>query len=349
LKRLFPLFLAAMLCGGCLDFGSEKKEEVQPVVSGSVDLISPEEPAISIDDSVKPTLVQTFDTEKWNTYVDLNNDLAVNFYPVLNNYFQAFGNRLEYDPPKSPADIQRFVEALEASGQLNRDIEKALAAAEGSQSSLDTATAEMAGNLKKLWDSLEKSRDYHLAPNVPEEVREAAGAAAHTDIYETYLAFEASYTRFMTVLNEQDSARRRMDLAEMRSKGLVVRPAMLRIIDDAQTIQDTLNRLGISSDNLSALDMAEYKPLYDKFLKGIDEYVETLESKSQIRKENLDSSRISTFTARVRTVRESAENLIKRHRDGAVPSEEPELHSGTPENFSQELGQLVELYNWTIH
>ena len=359
--KLFILLIFSVFCLACFDSGQEETQvKAPPAVTGSIrpenstDGNSATSPEPTSAPSSAPTnegaekLVQVFDTKKWNTYVDLNNDLEERFYPALQNYFKAFGNSLEYQPADNPADIEDFITAMSATGQLSKDIEKALSAAKNPRTNLDEATGEMAASLKILWDTMHKSRDYHLSPDST-ETHQVAAQEAHTNIYESYQAFEASYANFMKILNEQDAERRKEDLADMRAKGLAIRPAMLQLVDDAQAIQDLLNSQGITSVTLPSLKLESFLSLYETYMVNMTQYTMTLDDAAQPGREGLDSVRLADFTLGVQAVKISADNLIQRHKDKARVEDLPELHIGTPENYSYELGQLVNLYNSVIH
>lgn len=357
--RILLLLTLSSFCSGCLDSEPDAGTNAPPAVTGS---LLPEggeageagpSDAASADGAAalegrSDNLVQVFDTRKWNTYVDLNNDLEERFYPALHNYFKAFGNSLEYQPTTDPADIESFIAAMSSPGQLTRDIDKALAAARNPKTNLDEATGEMASSLKILWDTMVKSRDYHKSADSPAAPEEAA-KEAHTNIYESYLAFEASYAYFMKILNEQDAERRKQDLADMRAQGLAIRSSMLQLVDDAQAIQDFLNNQGITSVTLPSLKLENFQALYESLMVSIGQYVMALDDPAQPIREGLDNNRLAAFSQGVQAVKDSAGSLIKRHRDKARVEESPELHIGTPENFSQELGRLVDLYNSAIH
>lgn len=342
LKLLLAL-VALGLAGACFESSEPPAAETVALTGSLADAPTGEKKPAGEEPAEEPA--PFFDTRKWNAYVDLNNDLEENFYPALHTYFKAFGNSLEYSPAENQSAVDGFIGAMSSPGQLEREIDRALAAAQNPKTSLDEATGEMALRLKTLWDSLQRSRDYHLSPRLGDQ----AAQETHAAIYESYLAFEASYAHFRRILNEQDSERRKQDLADMRQRGLVIRPSMLQVVDDAQAIQDFLNNQGITSVTLPSLTMDSFRPLYESLMVSLTQYAMALEGSRQSGREGLDNSRLAAFTQGLQAVKLSAESLIQRHRDKARVEENPHLHIGTPENYNQELGRLVDLYNSAIH
>ncbi|MDR1045508.1 MAG: YiiG family protein [Candidatus Adiutrix sp.] len=290
---------------------------------------------------------QSAEIEKWNLYVDFGNHLETGFNLALSEYFKAFGNRPDYRPAERVEYVSDFIAAMGAEQSLSRDIEKTLAAAEGSDKELDQATYEMSLQLQALWANLRRARDFHDAGGYPQD-NPGLARETHSRIYESYLGLEASYSRFRDLLNKEDSERRRQDLREMTESGLVLRPAMLRLIDDAQALQDHLLSRGLQAANLAELDLEALRPYYESYIRSFDDFEKANESVKAAR-EGLAGQVLPRFRSQAAALTVSIRRLIELRRRGLDLDGDPENTPGGPENIGLELGRLVDLYNEAIH
>jgi len=286
--------------------------------------------------------------EKWNLYVDLSNYLEADLNPALDDYLRIFGYSPEYRPANEPEYIADLLSAMVASEELTREIDKALAKAAKADNDLDQATYEMGLQLKQLWASLAKARDYYSAP-AGRPTDEEAAREAHANIYEAYLALESSRGRFWELLSKEDSERRKRDIQEMGLRGLNLRPAMLKLLDDGQALQDLLSSRNINSASLRNLNPDDYRPLYDRFAASIAEYDQLLDKTGNPAGEGLNSADLEKFSQYAWVTLASANQLIE-YLEGVNPGEgNPEDISGTPEHFAHRLWVLVDLYNVITH
>jgi|GEM_PF-2275196 len=284
--------------------------------------------------------------EKWNLYVDLGNYMETDLNPALQDYLRIFGYSPQYRPADEPEYVADLLSTMVANRELGREIDQALAQAAKSDSDLDQATYEMSLQLKQLWSSLVKARDYYAGRGAGPD--ETAAREAHADIYEAYLALEASRGRFWELLSREDAERRKRDIQEMGQRGLTLRPAMLKLLDDGQAIQDLLSGRNITSASLHNLSRDDYRPLYDRFAASIAEFDRRLEETEDPAGENLKPDELEKFSQQAWATLASANKLLE-YLGGKNPGEgNPEDRPGAPEHFARKLGDLVDLYNTTI-
>lgn len=283
--------------------------------------------------------------EKWNFYVDFGNHLETDLNQALSGYFKAFGDQPDYRAPASSDYIADFVEAMGVDKLLTRDIEQALSSARSSDSELDQVTYEMTLQLQTLWTRLRLARDYHSGRAQSFGVADQA-QQLHREIFESYLGLEATYSRFRQILNKSDAERRQADLREMRAKGLIVRPAMLQLIDDSQVIQDLFLAKGLDSGNLSDLSLEEFQPYYEKVMDSLTALEEALDKIDKPGREALSADMLPRFRDQSKRMVDSLNLLLEGLR---LPdfSQSANLQNATSatENFATELGDLVDLYN----
>lgn len=286
--------------------------------------------------------------EKWNLYVDLSNYLEADLNPALDDYLRLFGYSPEYRPADEPEYIADLLSAMVASQELAGKIDKALAKAAKADDDLDQATYEVGLQLKQLWASLAKARDYYSMP-LGRPTDEAAAREVHANIYEDYMALESSRGRFWELLSKEDAERRKRDIQEMGRQGLSLRPAMLKLLDDGQALQDLLISRNINSASLRNLNPADYRPLYDRFAASIAEFDQLLDKTGNPAGEGLNPADLEKFSQHAWVTLASANQLIEYLQGGNPIEGNPEDVSGTPEHFAQRLWILVDLYNSITH
>ncbi len=282
--------------------------------------------------------------EKWNTYVDLSNNLETELNPALQNYFRLFGYSPEYIPTDRPEFAADILSAMVANQELAREIDQALAKAAGSDNDLDQATYEMSLHLKQLWAGLVKARDYYAGGGAaPEDY--AAMRETHASIFQAYQGLEATRVRFWDVLSKEDAERRKRDIQNMADQGLALRPAMLRLLDSGQALQDLLSGRNITSATLASLNLDDFRPLNDAFALSIADF-DLLENETENpAQEGLKAEDLERFSRQAWETLAAANQLIERRQNKDPGEAGADEAVGTPEHFGRELGELVDLYN----
>ena len=325
--RYILLFLSLAIFCGCLD----QKTESAPTQNTSQ----------GEQNSVEP------DVEKWNSYVDLNNNIEISFHNAVNSYFDAFGAGSEYSPATDSRLTTAFLQEMSQPDNLTKAIEAALAAsAKEPQSELDVAVNELGIYLKALWGGLVDCRDYYADPSFSDENNSRA-ISLHSTVYESYQKLNAAYSRFRDIINKAGSERRKHDIETLRAQGHATRAAMLAVVDKAQILQDYFHSRDINSTTLPSLDLQDFLPVYIEFAKTADEFEQVLKKDGR-RKEKIAQEALESYSAQVTNVRQSAASIIESFRNKTrFQSDQSDVSTtlGTPENFNHELGRLVDIYN----
>lgn len=327
--RFFAVILTVLCLAGCSSGESDREP-----ANGEA---APSAGAARLDDRAG--------IEKWNSYVDLGNSIDISFYQAMNAYFDAFGNGPDYKPDAPAEAVDRFTAAMASPSELSRAIgQAALMSAKEPKTDLDLAVEEVTPHLQVLWEALIASRDHHAGRKHLLE-GDALAADLHSRIYDAYQGLAATYDRFRDILNQTDTARRKTDLQTMIGKGLVIRPAMLKLLDDAQALQDFLSSRSVTSGTLAGLDLETFEPLYDEFVLSFREYEKAAADQTQTKKERLKEEIVRDFNQQAAKVRGSADELVERRRNKAATWGDPRETVGSPEHFAAVLGELVDLYN----
>jgi hypothetical protein len=183
-----------------------------------------------------------------------------------------------------------------------------------------------------------------LAAPTPAAPADPVAAELHSQIFSAYQGLSATYDRFRDRLNQADAARRRSDLQAMADRGLVIRPAMLKLLDQAQALQDFLGGRGVTSEALTGLDLETFEPLYGGFLQSFQDYEQAVAVPEQLANEGLKPEVIEAFTTQAAQVRAAAGELMERRRNPAAP-----MGDSPPAEFADVLGALVDLYNSALN
>lgn len=283
--------------------------------------------------------------EKWNLYVDLGNYLNSDFNPAMDEYFTRYGPGTDSPPGISDEYMADFLSRLVDDNQLSRELELALAKASAAEGDLDQATYEMGVQLKEVWAELIRARDYYAGGEY-ESDNYAQAKEVHDRIYDAYMSLSASNTRFLDILTKEDAERRKRDIQEMRDQGLVLRPAMLEVIDRGLALQELLNQLSITYGSLASFNPELFLPLYQDFEQSAAAFEAVAAGLSDKgNPEGVKGAALADFTRRLSETKASAADLIELKRLKGKLDAPAEDSSGTPENFGRELGFLVDVYN----
>jgi hypothetical protein len=281
--------------------------------------------------------------EKWNSYVDLANELEAIFLPALNAYLETFGHSPEYQPTQGSGLIANYFLVLtERPEDLSRTLDRAARTAASRGEELDQAVQELIPYLKALWTDLGRSRAWHLERR--KAVRESQGDTGelrvrldspedlHARIFTAYQGFTATYERFRGILTRAGQERRQKDIQELRGKGLVIHPALLEILDAGQGLQDYLNVRKVSGT--ASGDPEELRPFLDR----LENAAKTLETASAADgdREGLSEEALVEFRDQLQAVRTEAAALAGEMAGGSRSS---------PESLFLALGRLVDIYN----
>jgi hypothetical protein len=280
--------------------------------------------------------------EKWNSYVDLANELEALFLPALNAYLETFGHNPEYHEPAQGSGLvaNYFLVLMEKPEDFSRALDQARATA-GREEELDRAVQELMPYLKTLWADLGRGRDLYLEPPKAEDLPDQAGELRvrldspeelHARIFTAYQGFAATYERFRETLNRAGQERRQKDIQALREKGLVIHPALLEILDAGQELQDFLNVRQISGAAPDGLTPEDLKPFLDR-LESSAKILETAGTAGGER-EGLSEETLAEFGDQLRVVRAEAAGLAGGER-----------RKSSPETLARALGRLVDIYN----
>jgi len=279
--------------------------------------------------------------EKWNSYVDLANELEALFLPALNAYLETFGHNPEYHEPAQGSGLvaNYFLVLMEKPEDFSRALDQARAAA-GQEEELDQAVQELMPYLQALWADLGRSRDFHLGPPKAEELPDQTGELRvrldspeelHARIFTAYQGFAATYERFRETLNRAGQERRQKDIQDLKGKGLIIHPVLLEILDAGQGLQDFLNVRQISGAAPDGLTPEDLRPFLDR-LESAAKILETAITTGGDR-EGLSEEALVEFGDQLRVVRAEVADLAGNGR------------KSSPETLARALGRLVDIYN----
>ena len=337
---------------GCKGDDKDQKPRQVPALIGSFK--EPLEPPPGNTPEAKEA--QKAELKKWNIYVDLSNELETTFQPAMSAYFAAYGAGSEYNSAENPMMAEGFRQTMGTPEHLSKIAEQAWQVAtpseqgQTSSNELDKAAKELLIQFRTLWSNLME------ASKKLSTVEASSGGSAspapatnpqvlHTKIYESYHSFIATHYNFQTILSQAALARRKRDIQTMKQDGLIVRSAMLKLIDTGQTLQNNLNSRNITSITLGTTEQSDLLPLFTDFQQSIDEFELSLGDPKQLDQEKLEADSLEGFNQQLTIVEASTTGLMARIQLQTMGEPSSDKTPGTPEHFAHELGALVDKYN----
>ena len=342
---------------GCKSDNPPKKPSQVSSLTGS--LKEPVEPKKETTPEAKAA--KKIELKKWNIYVDLSNELETTFQPAMNAYFAAYGHGAEYKLTESAMELEAFRQTMGTPDQLAKLAEEAWKLAtpkdpaqepnKNSSNDLDKAVIELLAQFRTLWENLvEASKKIPTVGSNPTDGTTPAPTdvdpkVLHSKIYESYHNFIATHRNFQTILSQAALTRRKRDIQEMKQDGLILRSAMLNLIDAGQTLQNNLNSRNITSITLGVADPNDLLPLFASFQRSVEEFDSSLSDPKQLDREKLKLASLEMFKQQLTIVKASATSLVARLKLQTAGEPFSDKTPGTPEHFARELGTLVDKYN----
>lgn len=293
-----------------------------------------------------PDQAEVREVKKWNSYVELNNDMTTRFFQPLELYFRAFGRTAEYRPAAEHHDLVNFVSSLTSTEDFGESIKTSLLAASAADTDLDGAARKMLPHLAELWSLLSQSRDYHAAQAYLKDGH-ARAADLHARLQAAHTLFSPAYQEFSRLLHKRDAERRKADIEAMINQKLRLKPAMLRAVDAAQNMQDYLNAQDNTPETILNLEPAAFIALFNEYSRAGDEFLLLDIEEGDFLKEGLKEEP-NDFRLRLQEVSESARPILAycqgiQNGEAATSTKLVDL-----EIFSINIAKMVDSYNLTI-
>ncbi len=293
-----------------------------------------------------PNQAEVREVQKWNGYVELNNDMLPRFFQPLELYFAAFGRAAEYRPATEHHHLVRFVSSLAAAEDFGKNIKAGLVAIPEAGNELDEAAREMLAHLAELWQLLWQSRDYHAAQTYTRDSY-ALAADLHARLQAAHAAFLPAYQKFSRLLHRRDAERRKADIEAMLNRKLRLKPAMLRAVDAAQKIQDYFNAQGNTPETILNLSPAAFIALFNEYAQASEEFLLLELNREELFQEGLQEEP-EEFRRRLQEVLESARPLLAYCQSLQAGERTTPNKLVDMENLSTNIGNMVDSYNIII-
>jgi hypothetical protein len=287
------------------------------------------------------------EVNKWNGYVELNNDMPRLFFQPLEYYFAAFGRSPEYKAAAEQQLLDSFVASLPPSEDFEKGAHKILGGAKEADDELDEAAKEMLPHFHELLTLLAQSRSYHAAQTYSQDDY-AQAAELHARIHAAHAAFLPSYQKFSQVLHIKDAERRKTDIEAMLAQNLRIKPALLRVVDAAQNIQDYFNAQMITAETILNLEPDTFMALFHEYISASDTFLALGIESNELIREGLREDGVDEFRHSQREVLAAAEPIMAYCQNLKKDAPTQPIKLVDTKNLSVNIEKLVDIYNTTI-
>ncbi|MGL4208466.1 MAG: DUF3829 domain-containing protein [Candidatus Adiutrix sp.] len=281
--------------------------------------------------------------DKWNIYTHFSQAIDKNLYKAPLVYHKLFGEKLDFQTPETNDLGSEFFEAVAEMLSFMPLIDLTIEfAAKSPQTSLDVAAFETASTVKLFGAEMKILSEYlQNRRNLIDDYTLARGK--HQKILSLSQNLETQSHNFLRILNEEEFARRLSEIANMRTHGLRVMPALLESLNAAEKAHDAFIGAIEKRPNTTgqSLDLAAFNRSYNDLRTAING-LQPLIVSSETDKEGLGFEKVQHFYTLLGEFGALAAQIIEQHQK--TPSETTNF-GGTAPVLGQMLGALAASYN----
>lgn len=211
---------------------------------------------------------ETEETELYNTYVNIYNEMLKSLSNTMNNYFEDVAYEEEFALLEGSTEysINKVNDSLleniqKASEQLEKKEDK---------DSLDQSFLQLTPALTGLIESLNEISEYTELKLYFDDNFEK-GKELHRGFWSSFNEYASLAETYQTELGAMEKVRRKEELQRFKDEGLDTLYAVNMMMMAAMDIQEELYLQEITNENILDMDMEKIQPLYDEFVKYVDE------------------------------------------------------------------------------
>lgn len=324
--------------------GNNSKAAVETAQASS----STPAPTEAIDEKAAKLELEAQELAKYNAYVDLNNAMTGRLQDVLNDYFEEFGYEAK---PVIDKYFSATMLSLSESGEKTMQTAFAAAADKPSFGKLDAQVSLLEPLLTELLAALAEAHEYYEIKGYVDD-QFAGSKTMHTRIVKAAAAYEEASGEFFSLLGKMGDERTRNSLQEYKDNGQDLNYTVMLFLLDAEGLATEMDDQGILADNILELDMAKFKAKYAVLTEDLKLLMEYAADETRVVSEGFSSHSLERYVDAAKKVKVSGAEIIERvNKKQRVEdfylksSFFRENQSGTPENFSKSLSELIAEYN----
>lgn len=279
------------------------------------------------------------ENQKYFAYIALDNFVTGKLDKSLNYYFEKFGDTEEIKVDKS-YNLQTGILLQFDKVELEKNLE--YASKNPSLGELDNCIKKLDPKLKKLIDLLDEADSYYkLKSYIDDDF--VKGKSLHKKIYLQYNEVKPLTKKFSSVFESEFLKKSKTDLESFEKKDFIIRYYALSVILRAKNLEVELNNQGITSKNVSDLDIDAFKEKYNLLVEDTNKFLNYSKDADRIKKENLDPNfeYANAFKYRIADVKAAATDILIRAQNGNINSTSKD---GTPEDYNEKIKEAVSEY-----
>ncbi|UQZ90164.1 hypothetical protein C4J81_13530 [Deltaproteobacteria bacterium Smac51] len=289
------------------------------------------------------------ETDKWNAYVSLSNELHKDFLEAYNAYLEAFGSDETFripDDEKGQKLAGEFRRVASHVSNMKKPLEEvARVSTAEPQNDLDKAATALEASLSPMLEAMLTMREYLQNKEYIDD-NYAKAAELHKTFMTNSAGFEAALPPFTDQIDAMEPVMREKSMKEMREQGQKIRPEMLSVLMAGEKILVYLDEKGLNAENFHSLNIDEFRPLYSAMGEAIKK-LEEVATDEQAEAESLHMGSLKDYISVAKETRTQAAAMIENVLEKKNPHST--WGSGTPEKYSKSFDLLISRYNSYIN
>lgn len=254
------------------------------------------------------TVNEEQDTQKFNTYVELQNFMSGWFSLTLQNYFNEFGADEEIHI-KENFDGFGSNPIIETHYTYHIDGPLEKASQEPVYDGVDDSIKDLCPKLKELMDTMNEVAEYYNNDSYKTDDF-AKGKELHKKVCAQTIDYINSSMNLSIAFEKLNDQKMEESLTEIDKEKYPIRYYSLSILVKSKKIPQAFYAAEIDDTNISNFDAKQYEDLYASLVKDINEFMECTKDNDKISTEGFAlESTFAMFVDNVNRVNLSAENL----------------------------------------
>ncbi len=284
---------------------------------------------------------QTNEVNKHNAYINLYNELLDRFMRTLDDYQGEFG----WD---EQVVIEDDFDGFNLYSTTACDLlEQAMAFADKDpkDAQADAALKALDPLLSEYCQALTGAKKYYEDKNYVDD-NYAKAQEYHDVIVGKYDALQEKLEAFLEAVDKMLKGQEEKELARYKEAGEMIHYHGLLCLIKARTMDVYLSDHQIDNSNVLNIDLDEFRPIYDEFVKAYSDYNGLVKGDANAGEEE-GIMTLNSFNSTLSELKSSAAELINHLQNGETFSDATE--DGTPENIESLTGTLLSDYNsWFV-
>lgn len=277
--------------------------------------------------------------QKYVAYIALDNFITGKLEESLDYYFEKFGDTDEVKVDKN-SDLQNGIFLKFNKKELEENLK--YASKNPSFNELDNCVKKLEPKLNELVDLLDEADSYYKLKSYMDDDF-VKGKVLHKKIHLQYKEVKPLSKKFSSDFEIIFLKKSKKDLENFKKNDYMIRYYALSVILRAKDLEAELNNQGITSENVSDLDVDAFKEKYNLLVEDTNKFLNYSKDSDRIKKEKLDPNfeYANVFKYRITDIKAAATDILIRLQKGNKNNISKE---GTPEYYTEKIKEAVSEY-----